>query len=306
MMRTRRNYRSNIDQQAMLALAYAMPTEQMHLIDLPYRFSSWAFDHPENIALWHDETGELIAWAVLQTPFWSLDYVYRTDLPELNAEIIDWADEQATAVLDTPYGRPIWFTNCFREQSRTADLGTMGFADQSYVAENPWSKVLMARPTGPIAVPSLPDGFTIRPLAGPTEVEGYVALHRDVFQSNSMTTEWRQRTLEQPAYRPELDLVVEAPDGRLAAFCICWLLDSGYNGAPAGQIEPLGVMEAYRHQGLAKAILAEGIRRLQQAGAKTIYVETDNDRDAAFALYESVGFRVWKDVPVYRKDYAPL
>jgi ribosomal protein S18 acetylase RimI-like enzyme len=302
----RRNYTGITDQQAMLRLACAMPTEQLHLIDLPYRFSSWAFDRPDNVTLWHDEQGELLAWAILQTPFWALDYVYRTDLPELHPLILEWADGQAKAVLDTPFGRPIWFTNCFREQSRTADFAAMGFADQSCVSENPWSKVLMARSFTPVMVPGLSNGFTIRPLAGSAEVDAYVALHRAVFQSNSMTTEWRQRVLQKPTYQPELDLVVEAPDGGLAAFCICWFTESGYNGAPAGQIEPLGVHEDYRRLGLARAILTEGIQRLQDRGVRTVYVETDNYRDEAFALYEAVGFRVWKEVPVFRKDYAPL
>jgi len=31
------------------------------------------------------------------------------------------------------------------------------------------------------------------------------------------------RTLQQSPYRPELDLVVATSDGRLAAFCVCWL-----------------------------------------------------------------------------------
>jgi len=38
-------------------------------------------------------------------------------------------------------------------------------------------------------------------------------------------------------------------------------------------------------------------------GASRIYVETDSYRNAAFELYESVGFRVVQDVWVYRKDF---
>ncbi len=33
-------------------------------------------------------------------------------------------------------------------------------------------------------------------------------------------------------------------------------------------------------------------------------VETDNYRDAAFALYTGVGFQVVEDVLVFRKEYA--
>ena len=71
-----------------------------------------------------------------------------------------------------------------------------------------------------------------------------------------------------------------------------------------GQIEPLGVRAEYRRLGLGQAILSEGLKRLQSRGAKQIYVQTDNYRDAAFKLYESAGFRVSKNILMYRKNYA--
>ncbi len=36
-----------------------------------------------------------------------------------------------------------------------------------------------------------------------------------------MTVEYRQAIMRAPDYIPELDLVVQAPDGDLAAFWIC-------------------------------------------------------------------------------------
>ena len=49
------------------------------------------------------------------------------------------------------------------------------------------------------------------------------ALQRAAFNSPNMTEAWRVRLLHRPEYRPELDIVVSAPDGRLAAFCLRWL-----------------------------------------------------------------------------------
>lgn len=46
--------------------------------------------------------------------------------------------------------------------------------------------------------------------------------------------------------------------------------------------------------------LTEVMARLQALGAQTIYVETDNDRDTAFRLYQSVGFEVFQEVLVYK------
>jgi mycothiol synthase len=52
----------------------------------------------------------------------------------------------------------------------------------------------------PEAAP-LPDGITIRPLAGESEVAAYVTLHRAAFESESMTAEWRAQTLRMPQRR---------------------------------------------------------------------------------------------------------
>ena len=298
----------------MLALAQSSAADDVHAVDLPYRFASWAFDAPDNIALWVDDAGELVAWAAMQTPFWAIDIVIRphAESSALHQVILMWADARAKAIVNTRFGRPVWFVNVMSHQAeRIHDLEALGFANQANVAENAWSKVLMIRAAS-IPLPSgerlgeggsksmaiLPDGFTIRPLAGEREVNAYVALHRAAFESDSMTIEWRRRVLVQPAYTPELDLVLAAPDGSLAGFCVCWL-----DGAH-GQIEPMGIRADMRGKGLGKMLLTEGLRRLAASGATHAFVETDNFRDAAFALYESVGFRVQHQVFVFRKDYT--
>jgi hypothetical protein len=45
------------DQARMLALARAAAANNMHIADWPYRFASWAFDQPENAALWVGDAG---------------------------------------------------------------------------------------------------------------------------------------------------------------------------------------------------------------------------------------------------------
>ena len=39
------------DKYLMSALARQCSENNLHVVDLPYRFSSWAFDNPENISL---------------------------------------------------------------------------------------------------------------------------------------------------------------------------------------------------------------------------------------------------------------
>ena len=303
-----REFSGEADIQAMMALARLAPGENLHIIDLPYRLSSWALDHPGTVGLWVNAEGQLLAWAVLQTPFWTLDCVCHPDSGEsLHRRVLAWADARALAVLDTPAGHPRWFVTVFSDQAgRLRDLEEAGFASQADVGEDSWSKVLLCRPAEmPVPGYSLPAGFEIRPLAGEQEVEAYVGLHRAVFGSRNMTAAWRARTLRCPEYQADLDLVAVAPDGRLAAFCVCWL-DANLAEGPGGQIEPLGVHPDLRNLGLGQAILSECLRRLSFRGANRVYVETDQSRNVALGLYEALGFRPVRDVLVYRKDYGAV
>ncbi len=142
----------------------------------------------------------------------------------------------------------------------------------------------------------------MRPLGGESEVRAYVALHRSVFETKNMTLAWRRRTLCQPAYNPQTDMVIADSAGKLVAFCVGWLGMSS-TGEKIGQIEPLGCDVKVRGLGLARSALVETIRRLRQLGACRVYVETDANRHSALGLNDSVGFQVVKDVLVYRKDY---
>ena len=301
-----RAYQGDSDILRMTALVHIDPAAHAHVVDLPYRFSSWAFDDTENVCLWEDERGQLLAWAVLQFPFWTIDYAYQPTAPaKIHQQILSWADQRAQQLGDSSPERPMWFVNVFEEQvQRRAELEAAGFASQAEKGEDSWFQLILERSANtPAPEAGMPPGFISRPLRGAAEVEAYVMLHRVAFQSENMTTGWRLRTLQHPAYRADLDLMAVAPDGRLAGFCVCWFDQHGPNGRPTGQVEPLGVHPDFQGQGLARAILAEGVRQLHQLGAERVLVETDNYRPAAIALYESAGFHMTRKVLVYRKDY---
>lgn len=298
-----REFSDTEDIQAMISLARAFPTHNLHVVDLPYRLSSWALDDPENTGLWIDSDGELLAWAVLQSPFWTIDYAFHPDAEvHLHRQVLTWADHRAHLLVDTPYEHPCWFVMVFPGQtSRIQELENAGFSSQADVGEDSWSKVLMQRSAQiPGEKFTLPQGFSIRPLAGESEVDAYVHLHRAIFGSKNITTEWRLRTLGCPEYLPDLDLVAVAPDGRLVAFCVLWFSP---DAEPIGHVEPMGVHEDFRNLGLGRAILLEGLHRLSLCGAQSVFVETDMYRNAALELYQAVGFRVIRDVLVYRKDF---
>lgn len=303
------------DRAQMLALARAHPVGHVHVIDLPYRLCSWAFDNPANVGLWAEADGRLMAWAVLQPPFWTIDYaIHPAAPPDAFATLLAWVNRTAPALVDTPTGRPCWFVAVGEGQdARRRALEQAGFISQDE-GEDAWSQVTLAL-DAEVALPPCPvkAGFQLRPLAGASEVAAYVALHRAVFESANMTVAWRQAVLRHPAYCPEFDLVISDPARELAAFCVGWqgewMADgdrqSGDRRRLVGQIEPLGVRADARQNGLAWAILAETVRRLRAQGATTILVQTDNTRDRAYAFYRAAGFQPIEHITLYRKDYLP-
>jgi ribosomal protein S18 acetylase RimI-like enzyme len=125
-------------------------------------------------------------------------------------------------------------------------------------------------------------------VAGQHEHASRAALHRDVFQPSRVTDEGYLRLMGLPGYDPNLDVVAVAPDGTLAAFCICWV--DKVNGI--GIFEPVGTRPSFRRMGLGRAVMVEGLRRMKACGVHTAMVTTGGSAVEAQGLYESVGFRI--------------
>src|SRR5579864_8445654 len=79
------------------AFVYANPHGFSHLIDLPYRLSSWSLEDPANLRLWETD-GKIRAIGMLQIPWAELDYVYLPESEHLVPEIFTWAAERALAI----------------------------------------------------------------------------------------------------------------------------------------------------------------------------------------------------------------
>ncbi|HEX6780261.1 MAG TPA: GNAT family N-acetyltransferase [Ktedonobacterales bacterium] len=314
------------DMQRIYDLVQTFPAENFHVVDLPYRLCSPSAQEPENVRLWEDEQGRLVGYAIAQKPFWTLDYFAH---PAARAEgleerILAWGMERWPQMMPRSNGRlALWLDVREDQTDRIALLERLGFMRDTWSMlhlSQPLARArVRERPTGargavPSAVqrpspkalptPVVPEGFSIHPLAGEAEVPAYVALHRAAFESDNMTVDWRRSTLESPQYVPALDLVAVDAEGALAGFCICWLSQraNDHNGSVAGQVEPMGVRPDLQGRGLGRALLLEGLRRLQAHGATTAYVDCDSANDRAFKHYEAAGFRIAYRVLKYRKD----
>jgi GNAT superfamily N-acetyltransferase len=133
-------------------------------------------------------------------------------------------------------------------------------------------------------LPALPEGFHFRTV-GPDDVAERVSIHREVWAPSRVTESSFEQVRSAWPYRESLDCVVEAPDGRFAAYCLCWPDDENR----VGEFEPVGVRSDFRRRGLGAAVCTFALQRLHEEGGRQaiVYCATE----PACALYESVGFR---------------
>lgn len=139
----------------------------------------------------------------------------------------------------------------------------------------------------PVPAPALPENYQVRNITGEDEITNRAGAHREAFHPSRVTDEQYARFMRLPGYARDLDLVTVAPDGVFAAYAMVWL-DPVHR---IGEFEPVGARAAYRRQGLTRAVLWEGLRRMQARGMVQARVSTGATNTAAVRLYESVGFR---------------
>src|SRR6185312_3886491 len=206
---TQHAYRGEVDLPRLLDLIRSMSLMCRHVIDLPWRLSSPAIQEGRDAAFWEDGSGQVVGFAAWQQYWAALDFFIAPG-PEQQAvesALFAWAEGRFRE-RDAERGRPLPYAVEYREDdlARLRLVETYGFRlddEQRYVA---FEHALAPLPP----TPEPPRGFTLRPLRGEQEAAAYAETHRAAFQSDSMTTEWRARTLRTPQYLPDLDLVISA------------------------------------------------------------------------------------------------
>ncbi|MEU8972081.1 GNAT family N-acetyltransferase [Streptomyces monashensis] len=221
-----------------------------------------------------------------------LVYQVHPDHSEMVDEVIDWYDAVAAGIERTvvPSDADEFALERWAAHGYGIDPGSLGDTGS-------WTQ-LNERDLDVLEQPVLPDGFRFRTAdeAGPRAA---VRAHLDVWAPSTYTAEAYEGVRRTPPYRGDLHVLVEAPDGTMAASTVMWLDEANRTA----EFEPVGTHPDYRRLGLGRAMLLHGMHLAREAGAghMTVACLGAPGYPAARGLYYGVGFRpLSRDVPLIK------
>jgi mycothiol synthase len=262
-----------------------------------YRFDYWRRHGVENLAqgpleekvfLWETAEGRIAAVLNAEGKGHAFLQVHPSLRgPDLEEEMVTVAEKH----LHRPGSegkRKLYVWAAEGDSVREGILRRRGFC-QGDLPEYQRRRLLPGDKARPIPEAPLPKGYTLRALGDAAELPArswvsWKAFHPDEPDEAYDGWTWYPNVQRAPLYRRDLDLVAVAPNGELASFCTVWFDDVTRTGA----FEPVGTAPAHQRRGLGKAVMVEGLRRLQRMGATLVTV--GSYETAAHALYASVGF----------------
>lgn len=265
----------------------------LHPGDLTWQLFHMLADYPpaDLIQIWEDDQEHILGFVLLYPPYGFFDIQLHPQQrgTALEAIMLAWAQEN----LPAPASHSTLVN--LHDTARHSLL-----AEHGYLAQGVW-QYLERRLIDPLPLPQLPPGFSVRSLRNDDESVARAVLLGTVFGAPPQPDHYRQ-LMHAPGYVRDLDIVAVAPDQRLAAFALCWIdLEN-----KVGQFEPVGTASEFRQQGLAQAVLYEGLRRMRRYGAERVIVIVESAEEAACRLYASVGFEHQWNLSLYTKSVTTV
>ena len=159
-----------------------------------------------------------------------------------------------------------------------------------------WFQELRLRFDGPPPEAALPPGLAFAPwdAADREELRGVKnAVFADHWGSQANTEEQWARRVSAPVVRPDLSLLARTAEGEVAGFVLAEVDEGDWPGTGFSftYLPLVGVTRAWRGRGVARAMLAEVLRRARDAGLEGAVLGVDSENPSgATRLYASVGF----------------
>ena len=276
------------------------PCSGMHIGDLDWwvYYDTSGIPLQDKVRLWF-EGEQLVAWAWVRLTDGEYDlFVHPAyhGTPQEETVLTQTVDEFSTYLRQsarTGAGQPqltIYINE--NEPTQMALLERLGFSHSAFLI------AFMQDIRGPLPTPALPDGFTFLERVEPEDAERRALAHKDAFQPTSkMTPDYYRALMNAPVYDPALDIAVAGPDGSIVSFALCWV-DAANR---LGLFEPVGTRYAFHRRGLGKAVLLEGLRRLQGRGVETALVSCHADKPGNVIFYQSAGFQICNRVLAFTR-----
>ncbi len=199
---------------------------------------------------------------------------------DLEEEMMTLAEERLATCSDKGHALCIWTDS--QDTLRADLLSRRGYTKGKWT-EYQWRRDLLL----PIQAAPLAEGYTVRALGDVDELPArswasWRGFHPDEPDDRYEGWKWYLNIQRCPLYRRDLDMVAVAPSGEIASFCTIWYDDV----TRSAYIEPVATVPEHRQRGLGKAVITEGLRRLQRMGATRAFV--GGYEPPANALYQSV------------------
>jgi ribosomal protein S18 acetylase RimI-like enzyme len=275
---------------------------------------NWGKGHAAHGATWPRRlwfsSGELVAWGWAYLPHQvrrsdgsvqdvtgaNLVYQVHPEHAELIDDVIDWYDGTAAGVERTvvpsaadEFALKRWAVHGYQpDRAALSDTGSWHLFNERDLTD--------------VQEPVLPDGFRFRTAeeAGP---EAAVQAHVDAWARSTYSAESYAGVRRTAAYRGDLHVLVQAPDGTMAASTIMWLDEANRTA----EFEPVGTHPDYRRRGLGQAMLRHGMVLARAAGATQMTVAClgGAGHPGARGLYYRLGFReLSRDAPLIKPGAA--
>ena len=257
------------------------------------RFDYWRWHGIENLGhgnlerdvfIWEDTQGQIAAVLNPEEPgyvYLQVDLGYRT--PELENEMLVLAEEKLAVSKEGQ--RP--GLNVFA--GKIDELRQDILMRRGYKLSSTWERHHSRTLSHPAPDVALPEGFKVRALGDVDELPARSLLSWKAFHPNEPIEdydgwEWYLNVQRAPLYRRDLDLIVTSHEEELCSFCTIW-----FDGVTrTGSFEPVGTAPEYQRLGLGKAVIHEGLRRLEKLGAQLAFVGSGSEGASTF--YTSIGF----------------
>ncbi len=163
--------------------------------------------------------------------------------------------------------------------------------------------------TAPIPCAKLPAGIELRPVQAPEQLRAIWNAKEEAFADHwghgLRTEEDFRKWRDDPMHEHHLWQVAwDANTNEVAGVSVntIYHADNAHYGFKRGWVDTLGVRRNWRGQGLAKALLANSLRKLHVQGMTEAALGVDAaNPTGALQLYEGMGFYSFKESAVWRK-----